>query len=90
MKINDAKPKNVLSEKVTVEFTMRELALITNALGKSSNGERADALREKLGERIISKDTFDSLMLAEDIDDRSYIIYEQLADYMREKGVYNY
>lgn len=89
MRIIDENKHVDLSEKVTVEMSLKEMALITNALGMTSQSERKGSIRNYEAEGSISKETFRELIIPEDRDNMTYQLFEMMRIYMSDRGVFN-
>ena len=86
--INEEKSVD-LSEKVTVELSLKEMALITNAVGMTNWRERKESIRNYKARGWISEELFRELITAEERDNKTYQLFEMMRNYMTDRGVFN-
>lgn len=89
MRIIDEKKSVDLSEKVTVELSLKEMALITSALGITSTSERKEALKRYYDVGILDDDIYHELIVSEDFDDATYDLFGLMREYVATRGVFN-
>jgi len=86
--INEEKSVD-LSEKVMVELSLKEVALITNAVGMTNRCERKESIRNYKARGWISEELFRELITTEERDNKTYQLFEMMRNYMTDRGVFN-
>lgn len=89
MRIIDEEKSVNLSEKVTVEMSLMEMALITNAVGVTSKGERRRSLIGHKDDGNFTEKICGILLHAENYDDETHGLFTVMRDYMVTRGVFN-
>jgi len=69
-------------EKVTIEFTVRELAIIGAAMASASR----NGIRESLGNHLIN--LLEKDVIQSSSSDNTLHVYEEVSDILRDKGVF--
>ncbi len=89
MRIIDENKHVDLSEKVTVEISLKEMALIVNAIGTTNRHERKESIRDYKADKSLSEETFQELIISENRDNMTHQLFEMMRIYMTDRGVFN-
>lgn len=89
MRIIDEEKSVNLSEKVMVEMSLMEMALIMNAVGMTSKDERKRSLIEYRDGGDFTEKICGILLHAENRNDEIYGLFTEMHEYMVTRGVFN-